>query len=195
VRRIIVTEFVSLDGVMDDPGGGEGGKHGPWTFQFNRGAEGNQFKVDELFASEALLLGRVTYQGFASAWPGRTDEAGFADRMNSLPKYVVSTTLTDAAADATWNNSKVIRGDVVGEIGKLKKSEGGDILVEGSARLVQTLMEHGLVDELRLMVFPIVLGSGRRLFGGAGDAAKLELTSSKTAGDGILLLTYKTISA
>ena len=185
--KIVVTEFMSLDGVMEDPGGSEGATHGAWTFQFDRGPEGNKFKVDELFESEALLLGRVTYQGFASAWPSRSDE--FADRMNSIRKYVVSTTMSDL--DASWNNTKVIRGDVVAGIAALKKEHRGDLLVEGSARVVQTLMRHGLVDELRLMVFPIVLGSGKRLFGDMDHAAKLQLTSSKTAGDGIMLLTYK----
>ena len=191
MRKIVVTEFMSLDGVMEDPGGGEGGKHGPWTFQFDRGADGNKFKGDELFGSDALLLGRVTYQAFASAWPSRSGDE-FTDRMNSIRKYVVSTTLSDA--DATWNNSKVIRGDIAAEIARLKAQPGGDILVEGSSKLVGALMQHGLVDEFRLMVFPIVLGSGKRLFFDSGDATKLQLTSSATAGDGILLLTYKTVA-
>jgi len=192
VRKIVVTEFMSLDGVMEDPGGGEGGKHGPWTFQFDRGPDGNKFKVDELFGSDAILLGRVTYQGFASAWPSRSGDE-FSDRMNSIPKYVVSTTLSDA--DATWNNTKVIRGDIAAEIARLKEQPGGDILVEGSSKLVSALMEHGLVDELRLMVFPIVLGGGKRLFDAEGKSARLQLTSSATAGDGVLLLTYKTVAA
>jgi dihydrofolate reductase len=190
VSKIVVTEFMSLDGVMEDPGGAEGGKHGAWTFKFDRGAEGNKFKTDELAQSDAIMLGRVTYEGFASAWPSRTGDE-FSDRMNSILKYVVSTTLTDA--EATWKNTRVIRGDVVSEIEKLKMQQGGDILVEGSNRLVSSLMQHGLVDELRLMVFPIVLGSGKRLFSDPGDAARLQLTSSKTTGDGILLLTYKIV--
>jgi dihydrofolate reductase len=137
-------------------------------------------------------LGRVTYQAFASAWPSRSGDE-FTDRMNSIAKYVVSTTLSDA--DATWNNTTVIRGDIAAEIARLKEQPGGDILVEGSGKLVSTLMEHGLVDEFRLMVFPIVLGSGKRLFDAAGKSAKLQLTSSASAGDGVLLLTYKTVAA
>ena len=193
MSRIVVTEFVSLDGVMDDPGGSEKTPHGGWTFQFDRGAEGNQFKLDELSASEALLLGRVTYQGFAAAWPGRTDEQGFADKMNGMRKYVVSNTMKDA--DATWTNSKVIRGDIPAEVARLKAQPAGDILVAGSAQLVHTLSEKDLVDEYRLMVFPILLGDGKRLFPQTSDATKLTLTSSRTAGDGVLLLTYKPAGA
>jgi dihydrofolate reductase len=188
MSRVVVTEFVSIDGVMEDPGGAEGTAHGGWALKFNRGPEGDRFKSDELFASDALLLGRVTYQGFAAAWPGRTDEAGFADKMNSMRKYVVSATLTDA--DATWNNTRVIRGDAAGEIAKLKAKAGGDMLVAGSGQLVHALIEHDLVDEYRLMVYPIVLGSGKRLFT-SKTAAKLRLTSAKTAGDGVLMLTYQ----
>ena len=154
--RIVVSEFVSLDGVMEDPGGAEGFSHGGWAFQFDRGPEGDKFKLDEVMEAEALLLGRVTYQGFAKAWPSRTDEVGFADKMNGMPKYVVSTTLDKAE----WNNSTMITGDVVQEVSKLKEQLGGDILVAGSGRLVHTLMEHDLVDEYRLMVFPLVLEPG-----------------------------------
>ena len=189
MAKLVVTEFVSLDGVMEDPGGAEGYKHGGWTFKFDRGAEGDTFKLDELLASDALLLGRVTYQGFAKAWPSINDEAGFARKMNSMRKYVVSTTLTDE--EATWENSEVIRGDVASEIAKLKAEPGGDILVAGSCSLVHTLMEAGLVDEYRLMVFPVVLGSGKRLFTETSDATRLALTECGTAGDGILLLTYR----
>src|SRR5229473_8714685 len=185
MSRVVVSEFVSLDGVMEDPGGAEGYKHGGWTFKFDRGPEGNKFKVDELFAADALLLRRVTYQGFAKAWPSIKDEEGFADKMNSMRKYVVSATLKDA--DATWNNTKVIRGDVQAGIAKLKAQPGGDLLVAGSATLAQSLLEHGLVDEYRLMVFPIVLGSGKRLFTETGDATRLALTECGTAGDGVLL--------
>jgi dihydrofolate reductase len=187
MRRIVVTEFVSLDGVMEDPGGAEGFKHGGWTFKF-QDPEGAKYKLEETMGHDALLLGRVTYEGFAAAWPGRTDEAGFADKMNSMPKYVVSTTLGD---DLAWNNSTLIRGDVPGEIGKLKDQPGGDILVAGSGTLVQTLAEHDLVDEYRLMVFPIVLGSGKRLFGERDDASTLKLTDSKVLGSGTVILTYK----
>ncbi len=188
MRRVVVSEFVSIDGVMEDPGGAEGTAYGGWAMKFNRGPEGDRFKADELFASDALLLGRVTYQGFAAAWPGRSDEAGFADKMNGMRKYVVSATLPDA--DASWNNTKVIRGDVAGEIATLKKQAGGDILVAGSGQLVRTLIEHDLVDEYRLMVYPIVLGSGKRLFA-SDTAARLTLTSAKTSGDGVLMLTYQ----
>jgi dihydrofolate reductase len=185
--RIVVTEFVSLDGVVDDPGGGEGSKLGPWTFQFDRGADGDRFKMDELAASDAMLLGRVTYQGFAKAWPERTGD-DFSNKMNSMRKYVVSSTLTDA--DATWNNTKVLRGDFATQVSKLRTEPGGDVLVHGSAKLVQGLIEHDLVDELRLMVFPIILGSGKRLYSESGKTVRLELMSSKALASGILLLTY-----
>lgn len=194
MSRVVVSEFVSLDGVMEDPGGSEKKKHGAWSFQFNRGADGDQFKLDELHASDALLLGRVTYEGFAAAWPGRTDERGrpFADKMNNMRKYVVSRTLADG--DAKWNNTHVIRGDVAAEIRKLKSQPGGDILVNGSAQLVKMLMDEDLVDEYRLMVFPIVLGSGKQMFGGTSKAMKLVLAESKTVGDGVLTLRYKPAS-
>jgi dihydrofolate reductase len=185
--RIVVTEFVSLDGVMEAPGGGESYKHAGWTFKFDRGEEGDQFKFDELQEAEAQLLGRVTYEGFAAAWPTFSDEVGFADKMNSMPKYVVSATLQSA----DWNNSTILSGDVVEEVTQLKKKVDGVILVAGSAQLVQTLVEHDLVDELRLMVFPVVLGSGKRLFGETSDKKPLQLASSKIVGDGIAVLTYR----
>ncbi len=187
--RIVVTEFVSLDGVMEDPGGAEGFTHGGWTFRFNRDAEGDQFKLDELVEAEAQLLGRVTYEGFARAWPTMQDPVGFADNMNAMPKYVVSTTLRDE--DATWNNSTVIRGDIAREIAALKGRLAGDLLVAGSATLVQTLVEHRLVDEFRLMVFPIVLGSGKRLFGDVSVPPTLLLGDVRTVGEGIVILTYR----
>ncbi|MGC1164711.1 MAG: dihydrofolate reductase family protein [Solirubrobacterales bacterium] len=184
--RIVVTEFTSLDGVIEAPGGGEDYKHGGWTFEIERGAEGNQFKLDELAEAEAQLLGRRTYEGFAAAWPGRTDEAGFAEKMNGMPKYVVSSTLEQAE----WSNTTVLSGDLAEEIGKLKREVDGVILVAGSAQLVQGLLEHGLVDELRLMVFPVVLGSGKRLFGPSAEKQPLKLTESRTVGDGVAILTY-----
>src|SRR5438552_14911764 len=144
---------------MEDPGGAESFRHGGWTFEIARGEEGDKFKLDEAFSSEALLLGRVTYEGFAKAWPSREGE--FADKFNSMPKYVVSSTLEEPE----WNNSTVLKGDVVEEARRLRQRLGGNIVVHGSARLVQTLVEHDLVDELRLMVFPVVLGTGKRLFG------------------------------
>jgi dihydrofolate reductase len=179
MSRIVVTEFVSLDGVMGEPA---------WTFQFERGPEGAKFKLDELFDCDALLLGRVTYQGFAQAWPSMgTDD--FGKRMNSIPKYVVSSTLTDA--EATWGPTTVIRGDVVAEVTRLREQPGGNLLVEGSAQLAQTLISHGLVDEYRLMLFPIVLGEGKRLFPPAmSEPATLTLADAKPDRDGVMLLTY-----
>jgi dihydrofolate reductase len=185
--RIVITEFVSLDGVMEAPGGGEDYEHAGWTFEIDRGAEGDKFKLDETFASEALLLGRVTYEGFAAAWPSVENE--FADKFNSMPKYVVSSTLQTAE----WNNSTVLSGDVVEEVSKLKQELDGDIVVHGSARLAQALIEHDLVDELRLMVFPVVLGSGKRLFGDTSDKKRLRLTDSKTVGDGVAILIYEPV--
>ena len=184
--RIVVTEFVSLDGVMEDPGGSEGFKHGAWTFKFDRGKEGDKFKLDEALDSEALLLGRVTYEGFAAAWPSRGGDE-FADKFNSMPKYVVSSTLEKAE----WNNSTVLKGDVVKEVSKLRQKLGGNIMVHGSAQLVQTLIANDLVDELRLMVFPVVLGSGKRLFGATGDQKRMQLVDSQMVGDGVAILIYK----
>ena len=185
--RIVVTEFVSLDGVMEDPGGAENFKHGGWSFEISRGEEGDKFKLDEAFSSEALLLGRVTYQGFAEAWPAREGE--FADKFNSMPKYVVSSTLDEPE----WNNSTVLKGDVAQEVGKLRQEQGGDIVVHGSARLVQTLIEHDLVDEFRLMVYPVVLGGGKRLFGETSDKKPLRLVDSKVVGDGVAILIYEPV--
>jgi dihydrofolate reductase len=183
--RIVVTEFVSLDGVVEAPGGGEDYKHAGWTFGIARGEEGDKFKLDETLNSEALLLGRVTYQGFAAAWPARND--AFAAKLNSMPKYVVSSTLEKAE----WNNTTVLRGDVVEEVSKLRQALSGDIVVHGSPQLVQTLMEHDLVDELRLMVFPVVLGTGKRLFGETSDKKNLRLVDSKTVGAGVTILVYQ----
>jgi dihydrofolate reductase len=187
VGRIVVTEFVSLDGVMEAPGGGEDFKHAGWTFEIERGDEGDKFKLDETLSSEALLLGRKTYEGFAAAWPSRTDEVGFADKFNSMPKYVVSSTLENPE----WNNTTVLKGDPVEEVSKLRQRPGGDIVVHGSAQLVQTLLEHDLVDELRLMIYPVVLGTGKRLFGETSDKKRLRLTDSKTVGDGITICIYE----
>ncbi|HWW53143.1 MAG TPA: dihydrofolate reductase family protein [Acidimicrobiales bacterium] len=189
MSRVVVSEFVSLDGVMEDPGGAEGTEHGGWTFQFDQGADGVKFKVDELTAADALLLGAVTYRGFAAAWPSMEGTGEFGERMNSIRKYVVSSTLTDA--DASWNNTTVIRGDVPAEVAKLKAHPGGDLLVAGSGQLARSLIDLGLVDEYRLMVFPIVLGSGKRLFSGISGTPKLSLVEAKTTGSGLLLLTYQ----
>jgi dihydrofolate reductase len=185
--RIVVTEFVSLDGVMEDPGGAEDYRHGGWTFEIERGQDGDAFKLDETFAAEALLLGRRTYEGFAAAWPEREGE--FADKFNSMPKYVVSSTLEAAE----WNNSTILKGDLADEVAKLRDSASGDVYVHGSAQLVQALVEHDLVDELRLMVFPVVLGSGKRLFDGTSDKKALRLTDSKTVGEGVMILIYEPV--
>jgi dihydrofolate reductase len=185
VGRIIVTEFVSLDGIMEDPGGSEDFKYGGWSFEFSRGDEGDKFKLDETFDSAALLLGRATYEGFAEAWPSRDGE--FADRFNSMPKYVVSSTLKDPE----WNNTTVLDGDVEQAVAKLKDEVDGNIVVHGSARLAQTLLELDLVDEVRLMVFPVVLGAGKRMFGETSDKKPLRLTDSKIVGDGVAILIYE----
>jgi dihydrofolate reductase len=182
--RIVVTEFISLDGVIEAPDGGEDYKYGGWTFEVDRGDEGDQFKLDETMSSAALLLGRRTYEGFAAAWPGRDGE--FADKFNTMPKYVVSSTLRDPE----WTNSTVVSGDVVDEITKLKREQDGDIVVHGSAQLVQSLIENDLVDELRLMVFPVVLGTGKRLFGETTDKKRLRLSSSTVVGDGVAIQVY-----
>ena len=183
--RIVVTEFISLDGVIEAPGGGEDYKYGGWTFEIDRGDEGNQFKLDETMSSAAVLLGRRTYEGFAAAWPERDGE--FADKFNTMPKYVVSSTLRDPE----WTNSTVLSGDVADEITKLKKEQDGDIVVHGSAQLVQSLIENDLVDEFRLMVFPVVLGTGKRLFGETSGKKPLKLTDSQTVGDGVAILVYQ----
>jgi dihydrofolate reductase len=185
VGRIVVTVFISVDGVIEDPGGAENFKHAGWSFEFDRGDEGNQFKLEETMESEALLLGRRTYEGFATSWPSREGE--FADKFNSMPKYVVSSTLKDPE----WTNSTVMEGDVVDSAAKLKEELDGDIVVHGSAQLTQTLLEHDLVDELRLMVFPVVLGSGKRLFGETSDKKPLRLVDSKTVGEGVSILVYQ----
>jgi dihydrofolate reductase len=186
--RVVVTEFVTVDGVMEDPGGGETFDRGGWAFQFERGPEGDKYKLDELLEAEAMLLGRVTYEGFSKAWPSLTDEVGFADKMNSMPKYVVSTTLRDPE----WNNTTVLSGDVVEEVRALRRQTGGNILVAGSASLVGALAEHDLVDEYRLMVYPIVLGHGKRLFRDGLQKTGLQLVEGKPVGDaGVVVLTYR----
>jgi dihydrofolate reductase len=187
VRKLVVSEFVTLDGVMEDPGGAEGFEGGGWALRFERGVGGDKFKLDEVLKAGALLLGRVTYQAFAEAWPSRTDEAGFAAAMNSMPKFVVSTSLDEAR----WHNSTIIRGDVATEVSALKQQPGGEILVAGSGRLVRTLMRHDLVDEYRLMVFPVVLGRGKRLFPGEGAETVLRLVEARPVGAGVLILTYE----
>jgi dihydrofolate reductase len=183
--RIVVTEFVSVDGVMEDPGGAEDFDYGGWSFEFSRGDEGDQFKLDETMQADAMLLGRKTYEGFADAWPQREGE--FADTFNSMPKYVVSSTLKDPE----WTNTTVIDGDLAEEVAKLRDAHDRDIVVHGSAQLAQALLENDLVDELRLMVFPVVLGRGKRIFGETSDKKALRLSDSKTVGDGVSILVYE----
>ncbi len=183
--KLVITEFISLDGVFEDPGGAEGYEHGGWTFEYDRGEEGNRFKLDEVMEAEVQLLGRITYEGFAEAWPGR--DGPFADKLNSDPKYVVSTTLQEP----TWQNSNVISGDVISAISRLRDETAGVILVAGSGTLARTLLGADLVDELRLMVFPTILGRGRRLFPENIDRLKLKLDSSRTVGtDGVQIQIY-----
>ncbi len=183
--RIVVTEFLSLDGVVEDPGGSENFKYSGWSFEFSRGDEGDKFKLDETLAADAQLLGRVTYEGFATAWPSRDGE--FADKFNSMPKYVVSRTLTDPE----WTNTTVLDGDLTESVAMLKERHDGDIVVHGSVSVAQALIENNLVDELRLMVFPVILGQGKRLFGETSDKKALRLAESKTVGDGVTILVYR----
>jgi dihydrofolate reductase len=187
MAKIAITEFITLDGVVEDPGGAEGFKYGGWSFNFSRGAEGDKFKLDETMASDALLLGRRTYEGFAAAWPSRTGD--FADKFNAMPKYVFSSTLETP----TWNNSTMLRGDLAAAVAKLKSTHRGDIVVHGSTQLAQALIEKDLVDEVRLMVFPIVLGAGQRFFGVTSDKKAWRLAANKTVGDGVVILTYEPI--
>jgi dihydrofolate reductase len=183
--QIVVTEFVSLDGVIEDPGGAEDFKHGGWSFEYQRGEEGDRFKSDETMGSDALLLGRKTYEGFAAAWPSRSGE--FADKFNEMPKYVVSSTLSDP----DWSNSTVVSpDDLAAAVSEIKSRHAGDVVVHGSGQLVEALLEQDLVDELRLMVFPVVLGSGRRLWGETSDRRSLKLKDSKVVGDGVAILVY-----
>ena len=180
--KVVVSQFITLDGVVEDPGGSEGFARGGWAFKFDRGEAGDKFKYDELMATDALLLGRRTYKGFAEAWPSRTGE--FADKFNALPKYVVSTTLRDPE----WTNTTVIGGEVGPAVRELKQKLDGDIVVHGSVELVRTLLDEDLIEELRLMVFPTLLGAGKRLFGETEEVAALRLTDSQVAGDTQILV-------
>jgi dihydrofolate reductase len=192
--KIVATEFISLDGVIEDPGGSEDYVHGGWTFEIDRGEEGNAFKLGELEEAEAQLLGRVTYEGFAAAWPEREGDpqmGGFAKKMNTMPKYVYSTTLESA----DWQNTTVLSGDFAGDIAKVKEEVDGVILVAGSARLVQGLIANDLLDELRLMLFPVTLGGGLRLFADDGRKVPLALADARTVGAGVQLLTYERTAA
>jgi dihydrofolate reductase len=188
--KLVVTEFISLDGIIEDPGGSEGSEHGGWSFR-HPAPDGEQFKGDELRDSDVQLLGRVTYEGFAAAWPAMEEATGdYGKKMNAMPKVVVSTTLTEP----TWNNTTIISGNVADEVARLKAQYDGDILVQGSATLVQTLAEHGLVDEYRLMVHPVVLGTGKRLFSGSAAGTDLQLVDSRKVGPDVLLLIYRPAS-
>ena len=182
--KVVVTEFISLDGVVEAPGG-EDFKYSNWAFAFDRGDEGEQFKVDEALGAEALLLGRKTYEGFSSAWPDYEGE--LADKYNGMPKYVVSSTLTDP----TWNNTQVLGGDLASEVATLKEKVEGELQVAGSISLAQALIAHDLVDELHLMTFPVILGTGRRLFGETPDQSRWRLTGSRSVGEGVLITTFE----
>jgi dihydrofolate reductase len=194
--RIVITEFISMDGVMQAPGG-EPFKYEGWTFEFDRGDDGNTFKAEEIYDAEAQLIGRITYESFAGAWPQYEEEwegdmKEFARRFNSMPKYVVSATVEDP----DWTNTTVIdgSGDVPAEVRRLKEETDGNILVSGSRRLAQTLLENDLVDELRLMVFPVVLGTGDKLFGELSDKCTWKLAESNPVGsDGVLTLVYQRV--
>ena len=184
MAKIVVTEFMSLDGVIEAPGGGEGFSRGAWSFEFDRGEEGDAFKGAELDGMDGFLLGRVTYEGFAEAWP----KMEIFKAYNPLPKFVVSTTITEGA----WENTTVLDGaNAVEELRRLKKEFDGTLLVQGSAQLAQTLIEHDLADEVHLMVFPVVLGTGKRLFGETSEKKPLKLTDSRAVGDGVQILVYE----
>jgi dihydrofolate reductase len=185
--QIVVSEFVSLDGVIEDPAGDEGFRLGGWVGEIKGREEANKVKLDEALGTEALLLGRRSYEFFAARWPSRGGE--LADRLNGLPKYVVSSTLEDPE----WSNSTVLRGDAVNEVTKLKQERDGEIVVYASFQLVRTLIEHDLVDELRLMIYPVVLGAGERLFGETGDKKPMRLVNSQTVGEGVVFLTYEPV--
>ena len=187
--RIIVTEFITLDGVIEAPGGEGDFPRGGWAFAVSRGDDGDAFKLEETRDSAALLLGRRTYEGFAAAWPSR--EGAFADKFNGMPKYVVSSTLSDPE----WTNTTVLEGDVAEAVARVRDQVDGDIVVHGSAQLVQTLLDADLVDELRLMVFPLVLGAGKRLFGPTGDTKALTLASTRAVGDGVTINVYTPAAA
>ena len=183
--KLVVTEFVSIDGVFEDPGGAEKYEYGGWTFEYDRGEDGDKFKMHELMEADVQLFGRRTYDGFAKAWPSR--EGPFAEKINNGPKYVVSHTLTNPE----WQNTTVISGDAVEGVSKLKAETDGTILVAGSGTLVRALLAADLVDELRLMVFPTILGRGQRLFPDGIDRLKLQLAESQTVGtDGVQVQVY-----
>ncbi len=184
MAKLIVTEFVTLDGVMEAPGGEPSHPHSGWVMDF-MSDEQQEYKLQEILEAESHLLGRVTYESFAGAWPQR--EGPFAEKMNAMPKYVVTSTLDELE----WNNSTPIKGDVVAEVQKLKDADGGPILVAGSRTLVHSLLQNGLVDELRLMVFPVVLGSGDRVFPESPEKTTLELAETKSLPSGVQVNVYR----
>jgi dihydrofolate reductase len=183
--RIVVSQFVSVDGVIEDPVGMEGLGRGSWSSHGDSGAEGEKFKLDEILESDAMLLGRTTYDAYAEAWPGR--DGAYADKLNGMPKYVVSSTIDEPS----WENSSVLRGEAPAEVASLKQRTDGDILIQGSAQLVDTLIQEDLVDEWRLMIFPIVVGTGKRCFGDPGQSRPLRLVDSRAVGEGVAILVYK----
>jgi dihydrofolate reductase len=185
MSRVVVSQFVSLDGVIEDPVGMETLGRGAWSERASSGPEGGAFKVDEIMESEALLLGRRTYEAFAASWPGR--DGDYADKMNRMPKYVVSSTL----ASPTWENTTVLSGDVIAEVRKVKDQTAGDILIQGSAELTYALTEHDLVDRWRLMVFPVIVGAGKRCFGDPGRPVDVRLVESRVVGDGVAIMLYE----
>jgi dihydrofolate reductase len=189
--KLVVSEFITLDGIIENPGGSEDSEHGGWSFR-HPAPEGQQFKFDELAAADVQLLGRVTYEGFAAAWPAMKETTGeFGKKMNAMPKVVVSATLTEA----TWNNTTIVAGNLAEEVAKLKQRYHGDVLVAGSATLVRSLAEHNLVDEYRLMVHPVVLGHGKRLFSDGFPVADLELAESRKVGPDVLVLIYRPVTS
>jgi dihydrofolate reductase len=181
---VVVSEFITLDGVYQDPGGTGELDRGGWAFQFDRGPEGNKFKFDEVMAAQALLLGRTPYEGFAKAWPTMEDDSGFAAKMNSIPKYVVSSTLRHTS----WNNSTIVSGNIPDAVRTLKQRVDGDIIINGSGQLVSTLAQHDLVDEYRFMMYPVILGKGKPFFTGGAQSHRLRLTESRKAGDTVILV-------
>jgi dihydrofolate reductase len=185
MSKVVVSEFITVDGVIDSPGGEPEFERSGWAFQFERGPNGDKFKFEELMAAGALLLGRITYEAFAKAWPTMEGTGAFGEKMNSMPKYVASTTLKQA----DWSPSTIIGADLAKEVAELKNQIEGDILINGSGRLVRSLMEHDLIDEYRLQVFPIVVGAGKRLFGDSSKSFDLRLVDTAMAGD-TLILTY-----
>lgn len=180
--KLVVSQFITVDGVVEDPGGSEGSRYGGWAFQFDRGAEGDKFKFDEVVAAGALLLGRRTYEGFAEAWPSRRGE--FADMFNTMPKYLVSSTLVNPE----WNNTTVVGTDVAAAVERIRNEVDGDILVNGSVRLVDELLARDLVEEWRLMVFPVVIGPGLRLFRESASPCRLRMTEARQAGETLITI-------